>query len=648
MPAESKVQQRAAGIALHGKPKRGSVAAQMKKSMSKKELRKFAETKHKGLPQRKKKKVKEDQALTLKPFLIEQLATKTKQEILDEAGMMDVLRGAAGAAKEKMQQWGKKGEDQRNIQLHQGNIPRYVRDLVRVATDRHSAAPIAQRLVNAVLQLNKLGVNGNDVLNKEAMTYAKQVDLQELKARVQEAMRYFGVNTLNAPQQQPQDQQQLSPMSQKVQQPTGRVDQQAPMQQAPQQGQQQITVDQSKIQKGFDPRQQQQAPQQSQQQAPQQGQQQQAPQSQMTVDQSKIQKGFDPRQQQQRTARKKPAMVQGQHGAEYKWESKKTGMHMKLLNELLALDEAGGISHRAAAKVYHRDYVRTKDKPYRQHEPEKKRKPKKSRVKEDLDFPIGRRVGNPTQRFSKYMSTGGDAQNLRHDLHLLRLLVRETHPKEQEVATNDKGEKILRLHYPFGEAKASGLFDQFRSMFGEPRTRSHLGGILQALFKDRLTGTSIVLKYNPDHRYYVAEVPLRSATVHGGLGEYYMKHVSNLTRFLNEGKMTADDIFWVLVETPGVGHGFGTMSGADAANGTADLRKDVSGATDAILYVRDALAKHLKADNHDWVYFSNASSVEEAAKRAREIINKLPQSHTATPEAIHAVAEQVARVYWGH
>lgn len=59
--AVSKVQQQAAAIALHGEPKSGSAAAEMKKSMSKEELHKFSSTKRKGLP----KKVKEAFAIRL-------------------------------------------------------------------------------------------------------------------------------------------------------------------------------------------------------------------------------------------------------------------------------------------------------------------------------------------------------------------------------------------------------------------------------------------------------------------------------------------------------------------------------------------------------------------------------------------------------
>lgn len=75
MPAVSQAQQEIAAIALHGHPKPGTAAAKMKKSMSKKELHKFASTKRKDLP----KHVKEDfKAMTFKQFL--QLDEEWEQE----------------------------------------------------------------------------------------------------------------------------------------------------------------------------------------------------------------------------------------------------------------------------------------------------------------------------------------------------------------------------------------------------------------------------------------------------------------------------------------------------------------------------------------------------------------------------------------
>jgi hypothetical protein len=64
MPSKSQAQQKAAGLALAAK--RGEIpvsrlkgaALQMYKSMSERQLREFAKTKRKGLPEKKKKRKK--------------------------------------------------------------------------------------------------------------------------------------------------------------------------------------------------------------------------------------------------------------------------------------------------------------------------------------------------------------------------------------------------------------------------------------------------------------------------------------------------------------------------------------------------------------------------------------------------------------
>lgn len=66
MPAVSKAQQSAAAIALYGEPKPGSAAEKMKKSMTKEQLKKFAETKKKNLPSHINK---ENRKVSFKEFL---------------------------------------------------------------------------------------------------------------------------------------------------------------------------------------------------------------------------------------------------------------------------------------------------------------------------------------------------------------------------------------------------------------------------------------------------------------------------------------------------------------------------------------------------------------------------------------------------
>lgn len=89
MPAKSKAQQVTAAIALHGKPKPGSAAAKMKKSMKKTELHKFASTPKKGLPQhvKKKKRVTE----SVEPMHVQFISPQARAEYMGDGVVEDTL-----------------------------------------------------------------------------------------------------------------------------------------------------------------------------------------------------------------------------------------------------------------------------------------------------------------------------------------------------------------------------------------------------------------------------------------------------------------------------------------------------------------------------------------------------------------------------
>lgn len=314
---------------------------------------------------------------------------------------------------------------------------------------------------------------------------------------------------------------------------------------------------------------------------------------------------------------------------------------MELIKQLLVITEETKKKaplRKAAARVYHRDYERTKNKPYRKYHPDDYKKRKRTDTNEALE-------PQHAMRLSKFLTHHSDHdadRQLRHDLHLLRLITNETRPRETDVSDED-GYKVVRFFYPAKDPKSHGTFDKYKQMFGQPRNRSHNNGNVQAHFHDKLTGANVTLTYNPSQQYFVGSFRLNSHAV-SQLGEYYVEQIKNITKFLTEGKMTGNDIFFLLIETPGLGSPYGGAAGADQNNGTADLRKDVTGMTDELLDIRGALANHLRADHHDWTYFVNAPTMENAIVRLREII--LRQKIKGTPAAISEVAEQVARVYW--
>jgi hypothetical protein len=297
---------------------------------------------------------------------------------------------------------------------------------------------------------------------------------------------------------------------------------------------------------------------------------------------------------------------------------------------------------KVARRVYHRDYEKTKNKPYRKYDPKQHEHQSLSEHEEPM-------TGDQMMRLSKFLSHHNEHdadRKLRYDLHLLRLISRETQPKGTEVTT-EHGQKIVRYFYSL-QNKPSEVFSKFKEIFGVPVDRSSSGrNEITAKFKDKLTGTSLNLRYSPTQQYFVAEYPLHSDTGSSPVAEYCVAQISNVVKFLSEGKIGNKDIFLILVETPGIGAPFGGGAAADQNNGTADFRKDVSGMTDQIVHIRGALANHLRADNHDWTYFENAPSIDDAAKRLVQIINKLPEATGASIAAVQQTAQQVARVYWG-
>jgi len=298
---------------------------------------------------------------------------------------------------------------------------------------------------------------------------------------------------------------------------------------------------------------------------------------------------------------------------------------MTILQELMQLTEAKKkkVSKKMARRVYHRDYEKTKNKPYRKYDPKKS----EHRALSEMEHPM--MTADEMSKLSTFMTRSArddKARQLRFDLHLLRMISHETQPNETEVAT-ENGQKVVRFFYPLRKSP-SEIFAKYKEMFGPPINRSHDVNEVMARFKDKLTGSVVTLRYSPTSKYFVAEYPLHATGV-------------------SEGTINHKDVFLMLVETPGIGAPYGGAAGADRNNGTADLRKDVSGMTDQVLFLRGALGKHLKADHHDWTYFENAASVEDAANRLVQIMRKLPEAVGASPDAVRETAEQVARVYWG-
>lgn len=334
-------------------------------------------------------------------------------------------------------------------------------------------------------------------------------------------------------------------------------------------------------------------------------------------------------------------MVAGQYGPQYKFEDNRLDLSnvefvntMPTLIEFLAEDvlEEGKKKKKSlkkvARRVYHRDYEKTKNKPYRNYDP--KRKEHAALTETSL------------QAFLDEYKAHDTKNALYHDMHLLRLISSQTQPTKVDV-TEDSS--TVRFFYPT-TGKRSDIFEQYKNLFGEPTSRLQRDDVIEATFKDSATGTRVHISHDPKKDFF-GSYRLNSNTAMGGLNEYIIQHITTVANMLSEGKISNRDVFLMLIETPGIGQPFGGGTNPDPY-GQADLRRDVTGMTDQIVYLRGILAQHLKSDDHDWTFFSNAPTVEDAAHRLIGIVSKLPEAKSANRQAIQQTADQVARVYWGH
>lgn len=497
----------------------------------------------------------------------------------------DYFRGAGVLAKRGIQALGKTGEQDRKIEQYKHDIENYTRQLASKAEDRLRATPIAQRLVHSVLQLNKLGIDGYSLLTNEVMSMAKQASVPEMRDRLKDAMRYLGINSLAPQQKAPVQQQPAAPVVQQPNVPPVQKQAPAPVQKS------------NKFAPG----------------------------------------GVAPAFQ----SGGKAKMVGGQHGPMYKFEDNYLDLSnvelvdfvMPMLYEMEFLEEGKkkkkGIK-KMARRVYHRDYERTKNKPYRKYDP--KRREHASLTESLSDF-------------LEHNSESDARSKLYHDLHLLRLIASQTRPRSTEVA-NESGKPVVRFFYAATEKK-SDIFEEYQHVFGEPKLRVHKDDLIEAHFKDPATSTNVKLSYIPSKNIFYGSYPLNSNTAMGGLNEYFVQQISTVAGMLSEGKIHHRDIFLMLIETPGIGQPYGGGTNPDPY-GQADLRRDVSGMTDQIVWLRQAVSQQLKSDDHDWTYFSNAPTVEEATNRLVGIISKMTEAKGANRAAIQQAAEQIARVYWGH
>jgi len=221
--------------------------------------------------------------------------------------------------------------------------------------------------------------------------------------------------------------------------------------------------------------------------------------------------------------------------------------------------------------------------------------------------------------------------NLRHDLHLIRLIKYETKPSEMEVYRPAETRYAMRFFYNVGRAKE--VFTKFNGMFGKPVSRSHEGGEIGAAFFDTLTKTRVTLSYNPQEKYLVSRFLLKTnKTKNPEVREYYIMQLANFAKLLLEDKL--DEI------------GLSATLGDPLDQKARPILNDPL--TSEIVYLRDMLVKHLRANDDEWKFISDGKDINEARMRVLVVIEQMAASarlrlSTATK---NKVAEEVARDYW--
>lgn len=198
---------------------------------------------------------------------------------------------------------------------------------------------------------------------------------------------------------------------------------------------------------------------------------------------------------------------------------------LSILEDKIFTTEA--VSRSTASKVYHRDYLRTKDKSYRKYDPTKRRRLKKKHVNENVDMDTPPVSNVDRKRIDTH---------LRQDLHLLKVLQRETHPSEVEVYRGPKVDSV-RLFYPVRNVKS--VFADYREMFGDPvdRTVKNDGGVLVSHFHDELTDTNVDLYWNRNQGYlmgtfylHARDAGIRESVI---LDNYYLDCILEKIEIIN-------------------------------------------------------------------------------------------------------------------
>lgn len=273
---------------------------------------------------------------------------------------------------------------------------------------------------------------------------------------------------------------------------------------------------------------------------------------------------------------------------------------MSLLRDLLTIQETEGATASKAASVYHRDYVKTRNKKYRKYDKRKHQ----SKLNETLS------TDDINKALDMLGTPDADEHALRRDLKVLKTLSEKTNPKKITVNKANAGYKAT-LKYENNAEKAHQLFVVFKETFGVPVHKSSDNGIVSAKFHDKETGTEITLSH------------VKSSTDITAI--FDMKTGNTFTESFKS---------FLIDQAP-----------ADSCDPYAKTFQD-DNTTTQLVHLRDALMQHLRADDRAEQLFSQSVDINQAKERLAAIITTLPEAEGMNPTDIAQVAEEVADVYW--
>lgn len=266
------------------------------------------------------------------------------------------------------------------------------------------------------------------------------------------------------------------------------------------------------------------------------------------------------------------------------------------------------VSDDAAAKVYHRDYLRTKDEKYRKYDPKKyelqKRKRKKKRAVTESNEAVERNISTAQELIRELLQ--GDLVHTKagkQDLHVLLTLDKLADSSQVMIREGNK----IQVAFFFDSESGIQVVEKFIKSFGQPTSRKVSGSITQSVFKDRLTGTTVKLLLDKTLGEMVAYVLLK----------------------INEQEALKESVYDTSSKIP--------------TNSSLPQFDDELNST--IIDIRSRLVSLINTNDQVWRKFSNCETIEDAVEFLVPYVKRYHQDDL-DEETLKTIAMQFAETYY--